>query len=50
MTALTIDIATLPTLPLNERRSLPDTAGIYFVMAGDTVLYVDQSVSWRQPA
>jgi len=43
-------LAVLPSLPLEERRDLPDTAAIYVVMAGDTVLYVGQSVSWRQPA
>jgi hypothetical protein len=41
-------VLSLPSLPLDERRDLPDTAGIYFVMAGDTVLYVDQSVNLRQ--
>jgi len=35
-------LALLPSLPLNERRDLPDTAAIYFVLAGDSVLYVGQ--------
>jgi hypothetical protein len=38
----------LPSLPLDERRDLPDTPAIYVVMAGDTVLYVGQSVNLRQ--
>ncbi len=37
----------LPSLPLDERRDLPDTATIYFVLAGDTVLYVGQSMALR---
>ncbi len=38
----------LPSLPLSERSALPDTAAIYFVLAGHTVLYIGQSVSLRQ--
>jgi len=40
--------AALPSLPLDERRALPDTAAIYFVLAGDVVLYIGQSVNMRQ--
>ncbi len=35
----------LPSLPLDERRDLPDTAAIDGVLAGDTVLSIGQSVS-----
>jgi len=45
MSTATIDPTVLPSLPLDERRGLPDTAAIYFVLAGDTVLYIGQSVS-----
>jgi len=31
-----IDPTTLPSVPLGERKALPDTAAIYVVMAGDT--------------
>jgi hypothetical protein len=41
-------LAVLPSLPLEERRDLPDTAAIYFVLAADTVLYIGQSVNVRQ--
>jgi len=44
----TIDLAALPSLPLDERRDLPDETAIYFVLAGDIVLYIGQSVSLRQ--
>jgi len=44
----TIDLATLPSLPLDERRDLPDETAIYFVLAGDTMLYIGQSVNVRQ--
>ncbi len=37
MTSLTaINPTALPSLPLDERRDLPDTAVIYAVLAGDT--------------
>jgi len=46
MTPLTaLALAELPSLPLEGRRELPDTAAIYFVLAGDTVLYIGQSAS-----
>jgi len=45
---LTIALFELPSLPLDARRELPATPAIYFVLAGDTVLYVGQSVSLRQ--
>ncbi len=48
MSTATIDPAVLPSLPLDERSALPDTPAIYFVMAGDTVIYVGQSVNLRQ--
>ena len=32
----TITPSELPSLPLDERRDLPDTAVIYAVLAGDT--------------
>lgn len=43
-----INPADLPAIPLAERAALPDTPAIYFVLAGDTVLYVGQSVNVRQ--
>ncbi len=45
---ITIAPAALPSLPLDERAALPDTPAIYFVLAGDTVLYIGQSVNVRQ--
>jgi len=41
-------LAALPSLPIEDRHALPDTAAIYVVLAGDTVLYVGQSVNVRQ--
>jgi len=38
----------LPSVPLDERSALPDTAAIYFVIEGDTVLYVGQSINLHQ--
>ncbi len=45
---LTIAPSELSSLPLDARRELPDTPAIYFVLAGDTVLYGGQSVLLRQ--
>lgn len=45
---MTVDVLSLPFLLVEERSALPDTAAIYFVLAGDVVLYVGQSVSLRQ--
>jgi len=41
---VTITPADLPSLPLGERRSLPGTAAIYVVSAGDAVLYISPSL------
>lgn len=35
----------LPSLPLNERRSLPKCKAIYFVIDGETVLYIGKTVN-----
>ncbi len=48
MNATHVVLPALPSLPLDERGDLPDTAAIYFVLAGDAVLYIGQSVSLRQ--
>jgi len=49
MTSLTaITPSELPSVALDERRSLPNTAGIYFVLAGDTVLYIGRAASLAQ--
>ncbi len=47
MNATTIDLTTLPSVTLDVRRGLPDTSAVYFVLAGDTVLYVGQSMALR---
>lgn len=39
MNAATIDPTARPAVSLTERVELPDTAAIYVVLAGDTVLY-----------
>jgi len=44
----TITPSALPSLPLDERYDLPDTAAIYFVLADNTVLYIGQSINVRQ--
>lgn len=46
-TPSTITLPELPSVPLDERKALPDAAVIYFVLAGDTVPYIGQSVSLR---
>jgi hypothetical protein len=38
----------LPSLPLAERRSLPDCPAIYFVMQGERVLYIGKTVNLAQ--
>src|SRR5215831_9532432 len=46
--SIAIDVGVLPTLPLAERGDLPDTPAIYFVLTGDTVLYVGKAGCLRQ--
>ncbi len=41
---MTADVLALPSLPLDERRELPDVAAIYFVLADDTVPHGRQAV------
>jgi len=41
-------LAVLPSLPLEERKALPATAGIYFVLAGDAVLYIGKATNLYQ--
>jgi len=48
MNATYVVLPELPSLPLDERKRLPDMAAIYFVLADDTVLYIGQSISLRQ--
>jgi hypothetical protein len=48
-----INIADLPSIPIAERRNLPDISGVYLALSKDNqVLYVGQSKSvrsrWRQ--
>lgn len=45
--AATINLLDLPSLPLDERCDLPDTPAVYVVRAGETVLYIGQSLSMR---
>jgi hypothetical protein len=44
----TITPTALPSVTLDERRALPTQAGIYFVLAADTVLYIGQAGSLAQ--
>ncbi len=48
MTASAINPAALPSLPLEERKRLPGTAAIYFVLSDDTVLYVGKATNLYQ--
>lgn len=38
-----IDLASLPTLALSERKRLPNVAACYLVLEGEKVLYIGQS-------
>jgi hypothetical protein len=42
------NLASLPSVPLADRKALPASAAIYFVLSGDTVLYIGQTWSLRQ--
>ena len=44
----TIDLSTLPSLPLANRRQLPNCPAIYFVMEGDRILYIGSSSKLAQ--
>jgi len=49
MGSIPVDLHTLPSLPLDQRNTLPDTAGVYFVISpDDTVLYIGQTTSLHQ--
>lgn len=43
-----VDPFDLPSVLVEEIRQLPKTSGIYFVLAGDEVLYIGQSISIHQ--
>ena len=47
MSVKTINISTLPSIPLCNRTQLPKCPGIYFVLDGDCVLYIGKSISLR---
>jgi len=47
---VTIIPSELSSLPLDERRDLPDTAVICLVLAGGTVLYISPSLHLNQHA
>lgn len=42
------DPFTLPSVPIEELNNLPETSGIYFVLAEGQVLYIGQSTGIRQ--
>lgn len=45
------DLATLPSLLLEEKNQLPSSIGVYFVVTGDQLLYIGRSrnlfVRWK---
>ncbi len=43
-----IDLLTLPSLPLANRSELPKCAAIYFVLKGQTVLYIGRTSNLQQ--
>ena len=43
-----IDLFQLPSLPLLEYKDLPKTRAIYFVITGETVLYIGQTDCLRR--
>ncbi|BAZ19085.1 XRE family transcriptional regulator (plasmid) [Calothrix sp. NIES-4071] len=48
MNVTDINISNLPTIPISERHNLPDCPAIYFVMQGDTILYIGQTRNLRK--
>jgi hypothetical protein len=48
MNASTIDPLTLPSLPLGERSHLPKHPAVYFVLDGERILYIGQTVNLAQ--
>lgn len=45
ITPESLDIASLPSLPLSDRRRLPDVSAVYLVLEEEIVIYVGQSRS-----
>ena len=43
-----LNLSTLPSVPLCDRRQLPTTSGIYFALSGGTVQYIGRSVNIQQ--
>lgn len=43
-----INLSSLPSVPLADRKSLPVTPAIYFAMQGDSVQYIGKSVNPQQ--
>ena len=43
-----LNLSSLPSVPLCDRKQLPATSGIYFALSGGTVQYIGRSVNIRQ--
>lgn len=48
MNTITVNPLTLPSLPLLDRRNLPDCPAVYFVLNGERILYIGKSVNLAQ--
>lgn len=42
-----LDLATLPSLPLSERKQLPATPCVYFAMSNGSVQYIGRSINLK---
>jgi DNA-binding Xre family transcriptional regulator len=43
-----INIHSLLTLPISERKNLPETSGLYFVISGEEIIYIGVSINLKQ--
>ena len=43
-----LDLSTLPTMPLSDRKQFPSVSCVYFAMSSDTVQYIGRSVNLNQ--
>lgn len=48
MNVNSIDPLSLPSLPLKNRRSLPNCPAVYFVLAGERILYIGRAINLAQ--
>jgi DNA-binding transcriptional regulator YiaG len=45
---MNVNISSLPRLPISERKKLPNSRGLYFVLSEDEIVYIGQTINFKQ--